>query len=157
VAVVPGVRFLSIQNQVSFDTGPDPVLGRTTGEFQVTQDYVAFPALLEFRVPRSRGFFVIIGPELGVLTSAELEGTSRFEDPSGVFSNVQTSKSDISDRIESINVTLNMGVGVRAPVDSHIAIVQIQYDLGLVNTSKESRWVTDWKTQTWELIVGFGW
>src|SRR6185503_10314229 len=67
-ALVTGLRYLQQGNHVYFDTGPSGVIG----EFQVVQNYLSIPVLMEFRPLPSRRFTFSVGPEVAFLLSGRL-------------------------------------------------------------------------------------
>ena len=143
VSLVAGVRYLQQGNHVEFD----PIVA--TGEFQIIQSYVSFPLRLELRPLPSQKVFFSVGPELGVLIGGRapltLDGL-----PTSSYPNIRT-------QLAPTNLLIDVGMGVRLPVENHEATLEVRYAHGVTEAAKDEDWFSNWKTRGIETLVGMRW
>ena len=140
---VAGVRYLQQGNSVDFTVSTlfPPV------EFQIVQSYVSFPLKLELRPLPSPKVFLSVGPELGVLIGGRMPRTlSEFT----FYDNIRT-------QLAPTNLLIDLGMGVRLPVENHEATLEVRYAHGVTEAAKDEDWFSNWKTRGIETLVGMRW
>ena len=144
-----GLRFTQRGATVAFDsTGTS---AGTRGETDYTLNYIAAPALLKLDLPL--GFYLLGGAEFGILIGAT-ETTSLSEGPGSP----SEKEEDITEAVEQANVWIDVGLGVSISMGRFKGYLQGRFSQGVVGTGEEAAgWPSDWKTQAFEVIAGFGW
>lgn len=145
-ALTTGLRYVQQGNRVQVN------VGSIGGEFRVMQDYVSVPALLEWRPFSTRGFFLSLGPEVGILVAAR-----SIIEPSGAAFPSSGLYNDDKDTMKSINVSMDAGASFEFPMENHLGVVTLRYTHGLTGVAEPGAWVTDWKTRGVEWLVGMRW
>lgn len=142
VSVAPELRFVRIRNQVEL-TGP-----LVRGNAGVEHDYVGIPFPVRIRMLND-ALFADLGAEVDFLTSAESESDV-------LYVGIGRSKSthDVTDDMETVNVTLLAGIGVDGTPWGAPVAVRIRYSQGLGDASKEV-WLTTWKTRELSVSVAY--
>jgi hypothetical protein len=156
VSFVPGMRYVRYGNSVDLDTG-EHLFVRVTGDFEITQNYLAVPALFKVHPLKSEPVFVTFGPEVGILINATRKGTQRDNYTVKDSVVVSTFDDDICGNMEVLNLSLDVGAGIDFPMGGHTGSVQVRYALGIVGTAREKEWFSDWKTRGLEILAGFAW
>lgn len=151
-AITTGLRYVQKGNHVDIDTGAGPV--QLIGEFQVTQDYVTIPVWIELR-PRGSELALSLGPELGMLTGARLEGELRLI--SGGTATLIEDSDDIEDDLDGMDLALVFGATHEFPFAGRSGVINLRYSHGLVGVAKEDRWSSDWQTRGVEASLGLRW
>jgi len=153
LSLVPEIRFTRYRNHVTVDSGPGTPSAH--GEFEIEQDYVSVPVLMKWKpVPaRVAELFFTGGVELGFLVSASAR-VNTVEQPGDIITDEEQ---DIKDTMENTNFSLLIGAGVDIHAASHIVVLQVRYNHGLTGVADDTQWITNWKTQAVEFLVGFGW
>ena len=154
LSLLTGPRYVRQTHHVKYDTG-NTTLPRQVGEFQITQDYVSLPVLLAIRPLASRRVFFCLGPEAGLLLAGRLIG----DDTQALGASTPTAHrdEDIKDKLKSANLTIDAGLGIEFPVSAHVAVTSVRYTHGVVGVAKKGDWISDWKTQGVEGLLGFRW
>jgi hypothetical protein len=155
LSFVPEMRYIRYGDDVDFDTGDEFVTLK--GEYEITQSYLSFPALVKFRPMDTVPLFVSLGPEIGFLLSAHQKGNLREEYVSPDSVAVSDFDNDIGDIMDVLNLSLDAGAGFEFPLGQHTGSVQVRYAFGVLGTAKEKEWYSDWKTRGVEVIGGLTW
>src|SRR5215831_13488903 len=140
LAIQTGLRYVQQGNRVHYDDGT------LRATFRFAQDYVSVPVLLGMRLLPSDRFSISIGPEVSFLVAANVITEENSLAPS-------TSQS-IRHDIQSTNVLLDVAAGYDFPLQRRTGTVGVRYTRGLTGVAKQDRWVSDWKTQGIEALVG---
>ncbi len=148
LAIMTGVRYVQQGNQVELKPGAFGF--PQVREIRFHQDYVALPLMLETRPLPSRNVLISFGPEAEFLVSAH--SVIYYRAPVG-----GSDKQDISKSMESVNLTVNVGVGFELPFENHVALLSLRYTHGVTDAAKEDSWASTWKTRGVEALVGFRW
>lgn len=150
VAFAPEVRFVRLQNRVDMNAES---LG---GFFNVRMDYVAVPLSVRL-APASGGVFIEAGPEIGLLLEANILDNVTFD----FFGPVTTEEfeqfkrdDDITDSLESVNVSVALGGGVDFKRWSVPVALRLRYVYGLTDVRKDAT-VTSWATRELSLTATY--
>jgi hypothetical protein len=142
--LAPGLRYVQKGNRVRYD-----VFG-TAGQFRIAQDYLALPLTLQVTPFRSSAVALSIGPEVGILVSAQT-----LIEPGPLY--YTGYYDDIRDDLESIDVALDVGVEYAFPIENHEGLVRFRYSHGLTGVAREGHWITDWTTRGLQGTLGLRW
>jgi hypothetical protein len=154
--LVPGLRGVRYGNKIDVNTGPDPV-SQIIGEIQITQDYLAVPVLVKWKPSQNAGLSVVAGVEAGWLVSTRMRTVLReieFETDIHIY---QDTDEDIKDSMKSYNFSGIAGLGQQREIVGHMVSAQLRYNHGFVGTAEPDDWFSDWKTRSFEFILGVGW
>jgi len=151
----PGLRYVQLGNKVDVDIGSEQQEGRLCGEFKIIQNYLSVPILFKVNLHRSPTLFLLAGPEMGFLMSARSKESETIEFESPSFREERSTDEDISENLESSNISLNAGLGIEFEVAAHSLHIQLQYSHGLTETAKEESWITNWKTREIRTSIGY--
>lgn len=88
-------------------------------------NYIAIPLSVRYYPWEDYGFFAMAGPTFSFLLNSELQGTG------GEFSLTEDDRIDINDRLNRVDVGLNVGVGFTWSKNLDLTI---RYKYGLLNT-----------------------
>jgi hypothetical protein len=150
-----GLRLVQLGNKVEFNVVDNSFGGEFSGDFKVIQNYASLPLFLKINTNSSPEFFFQLGPEFGYLISAKAKRSETMMVES-LDNTVQNSADiDISDDLESYNISLGGGVGVYLPIHSHTVSLHADYSHGLTGTAKESEWISNWKTRELRVSIGY--
>ena len=134
IMLVPELRFVRLQNKVD-------LISSVKGHFNIRHDYIAFPIALRF-VLFTDVLFIDIGPEVAILVSAE--SLSDYEDP---FRGKVESTEDIEDKMNNLNVSSYIGVGINTSAWGIPLEFGFRYNYGLTDVAKEDKWISNWSTR----------
>jgi hypothetical protein len=95
-------------------------------EFPITLSFLELPVFVKAEFGSTAKPYVMAGPTIGYLLSADIEG-----ELSGI-----TFKGDLKDVTESIDLGIGFGAGVSYPVGSASIFLEGRYSLGLSNLQK---------------------
>lgn len=148
VSVMTGLRYVQQGDKVEFGTsGP---VSSLTGEFRISQNYLAVPLLLAFRPFPSPRCFLAAGPEGAVL----LSGKASTEFSSG---GLPSDSHSITHNLKPANLSLDAEAGLEFPAEGHAGLVILRYTHGLIDTQEKNDWAIAWKTRGVEALVGMRW
>ena len=134
----PMLRYARLNATVEYDPS------QVAGHYELSHDYLSVPVLVKLDVLEAPRTFVLAGPEVAVLLSAEqvsFEGSSE-------------SSCDISNDMDSMNIALDVGAGISFDVGTRSFFVAAVYSYGLLGVGKESEWFSDWKTRAVDVNIG---
>ncbi|MGD1049432.1 MAG: outer membrane beta-barrel protein [Candidatus Krumholzibacteriaceae bacterium] len=151
-SLMPGVR---LQSGLRFDhfknhsdlrvrlSGEIPA-GTETGWGEFVLDRISVPVLAKVAIVGERRLFLIAGPELEYIRSAEAR-----QELGG-----RESSYDMGIEVNRLNLALDAGLGMELRAGGHAVFMQAIYCHGLTNVSKWGYWLVDWQTR--ELAVTAG-
>lgn len=153
-----GLRYALLGGRVDYESsftinerGPNgEILSTRTeqvlGQFDIRQSYASIPLHLVVH-PQVLPFEVLIGPEIGYLTSANLENDQ--EKPLEFYEEI-----DILDDMDRVNVAATVGIAKRARVGGSELRFLLFYSHGFTGTADEEDWYSDWQTREIGLTLG---
>jgi hypothetical protein len=116
--------------------------------------YLSFPLLgkLSFGNPAGIRPYLLAGPELSILLSAEVKSKLEIAVSGYPQTFRDTEKDDIKDECESLEFAFNLGGGMEFPIGTMRAFIDARYGLGLSKVNKEGE--EDFKNNVIYLNVG---
>lgn len=113
-------------------------------------NYILLPVMAKLYV--AEGLSLEAGPQIGFLTSAELEVDSTYKDLIDNSSETVSVTTDIKEAFKSIDFGLNFGLGYK--LDSGLNF-GVRYNLGLSNIVDEGSDDYEIKNRVFQLSVGY--
>ena len=157
LSVRGGLRYALLGGRVDYESdfiiaerGPNgEVLSTRTekslGHFDIRQSYVSIPLQLVVH-PRALPFEVLIGPEIGYLTSADVELDR--EKPEEFHE-----ETDILDDMDRMNLAATLGAAKRVRVGGATVRFLLFYSHGFMGTADDD-WLSDWQTREIGVTLG---
>lgn len=122
--------------------------------------YVRFPLLAKVQIPTKYVTpYLKVGPDLGILTSAERETKGYYSTPqiSGQDQlNPITETEDLKSQLRRIGLALHVGGGVDVPIGAAATFLEVAYSCGLsnINESTGLNFTEDVKNTVLTISVG---
>lgn len=157
VSVRSGLRYALLGGRINYEAdleieerGPNGELISTRteqllGQFDIRQSYVSIPLHLVVH-PRVLPFEVLVGPEIGYLTSANLENDR--EKPQTFHE-----EKDVLNDMDRVNLTATVGVAKSARLGGSALRLLLFYSHGFTGVADDD-WLSDWQTREIGLTLG---
>ena len=143
-----GIRYVQLGSLIKYEDflnidGQDIVV---KGKHELIQSYLSIPIKIKYKLSELP-LSLFIGPELGYLIESDYKHDQESPNPS-------KSEEKITDKLNRLNISINLGVGYYFTVIGQNFYLSPQYSYGITGIAKENEWFSDWTTH--EISINFG-